>query len=195
MNFSNTDDLGKLKSELEEAGVVFDKGLNDSELQKAEGKFKFKFPPDLIMFLKYALPIRMKGEVRKSFPNWRDLNDKYLIDRLIEPLGGIFFDIENNNFWLNSLGPKPTDLKEACKIMEAAFYRAPRLIPVWGHRYLPDRPSELNNPVLSVMQTDIIYYGANLYDYFQTEILKRPHLSSGESIKPIEFWKEIIDSY
>jgi hypothetical protein len=46
---------------------------------------------------------------------------------------------------------------------------APVLIPVCSHRYLPASPPQAGNPVFSVHQSDIIYYGANLLDYLQNE--------------------------
>jgi len=39
-------------------------------------------------------------------------------------------------------------------------------IPVYSHRYLPSEPKATGNPVLSVHQTDIIYYGNDLASYF-----------------------------
>jgi hypothetical protein len=45
----------------------------------------------------------------------------------------------------------------------------PALVPVYKHRYLPTMPSESGNPVLSVVQTDIIYYGNDLLDWFDYE--------------------------
>lgn len=195
MDFNDVTKLEKLKLELKKVGVIFDDGLTEEEIIKAEQKFQFKFPPDLKSFLKYAMPIRFKGEASTGFPNWRDLNSEYLADIITRPLEGIFLDIEDGGFWLKSLGTQPVDFKESCRIIEEAYRKAPRLIHILGHRFIPDSPNEVGNPVFSVMQTDIIYYGANLYDYFQTEFLGRPHLSSGDPIKPIKFWKEIIDHH
>jgi hypothetical protein len=45
----------------------------------------------------------------------------------------------------------------------------PRLVPVFSHRYLPAEPHLSGNPVLSVYQTDIIYYGSNLKRYIAHE--------------------------
>jgi hypothetical protein len=38
-----------------------------------------------------------------------------------------------------------------------------------SHRYLPEKSHEPGNPVFSVYQADVIYYGADLIDYFERE--------------------------
>jgi hypothetical protein len=37
---------------------------------------------------------------------------------------------------------------------------------------MPERPFEVGNPVLSVSQTDIIYYGSDLQDYLENAAVK-----------------------
>jgi hypothetical protein len=46
---------------------------------------------------------------------------------------------------------------------------APRLIPVFGHRYLLAEPCQTGNPVLSIYQTDVVVYGADLRCYLLAE--------------------------
>ena len=55
--------------------------------------------------------------------------------------------------------------------MREDFKSWPRLVPVFGHRYLVVDPCEPGNPVFSIMQTDIIYYGTNLGEYLTYEFL------------------------
>ena len=45
----------------------------------------------------------------------------------------------------------------------------PKLIPVYAHRYVPCYPDIMDIPVISVYQTDIVFYGKNLEDYFKSE--------------------------
>ena len=45
----------------------------------------------------------------------------------------------------------------------------PKFIPIYQHRYVPCFPDIMNFPVISVYQTDIIFYGDNLEDYFGQE--------------------------
>ena len=47
--------------------------------------------------------------------------------------------------------------------------RAPKMIPVWGHRYLPAGRGTYGHPVLSIWQTDIIMYGTDLAQYIAIE--------------------------
>ena len=203
-DFKIKENVASLVETLKKAGVIFKKGLTDEEIQLAEEKFNFKFPPDLKLFLQFALPARMKGEFfsqQPAFPNWRELDEKYFEYYDKSVLEGILFDFEDNNFWLEELGPKPENLNDAKKILIEAVKKAPKLIPIYGHRFFPAEPSEENNPVLSIMQTDIIYYGTNLYDYFMTEFAKRKHFTQRKDLKledfpkRIRFWSSIIDSY
>jgi hypothetical protein len=74
--------------------------------------------------------------------------------------------------------------------------RAPKLIPLIGHRYLPEQPHEAGNPVFSIFAgTDAIYYGANLKDYFEREFgdwhgRRRPWPTQ---IKYIPFWSDLVE--
>ncbi len=72
------------------------------------------------------------------------------------------FDIENNGFWLEAWGPKPEVLSDQLRIAKEHYDQAPKLIPIFSHRYIPATPSEIGNPIFSVYQTDIIYYGYDL---------------------------------
>jgi hypothetical protein len=108
------------------------------------------------------------------------------------------FDISNNAFWLDSWGPKPPALSDAYAVARAAVAQAPRLIPICGHRYLPDRPREAGNPVFSVYQTDIIYYGKDLFDYFCNEYRsffgRREDFVVEGDLRHIEFWSDFAES-
>jgi hypothetical protein len=169
--------------------VSFEPGLTAEELTFVEREYGFCFPPDLRHFLGHALP------VSKGWVNWRETSRPEILKRLDWPLDGICFDIEQNAFWLDSWGPKPGDLSEALAIARTAVRAAPRLIPVCSHRFLPDRPCKSGNPVFSVHQTDIIYYGANLFEYLCNEFayyFGRERYTLGENIRRIEFWSELV---
>jgi hypothetical protein len=106
------------------------------------------------------------------------------------------FDIEHNVFWVDSWSPRPNDLAEAFAIAKRAVDSAPRLIPINGHRYIPDAPFERDNPGFSVHQTDIIHYGSNLFEYLENEFgyhffgQSRYHIS--EPVKEIAFWSGLV---
>jgi hypothetical protein len=84
------------------------------------------------------------------------------------------FDIENNGFWNQEWGEKPSGLEVALATAKRCFAAAPKLIPLYSHRYLPAEPVSAGNPVLSVYQADIIYYGRDL------------GITSCMSLRPIE---------
>lgn len=163
-------------------GIHFDEGLTDAEIFQTEKKYGFRFPLDLRGFLQTALPTGL------PFADWRSADELEIRERLRTPFNGIMLDVEYNNFWLPEWGSQPTLLADARKIVESHFNKAPSLIPIYRHRMMPDRPLEAGNPVLSVHQTDIIYYGFNLEDYFRHEF-GLPNRKPGPSeVRAIEFW-------
>ena len=183
-------DLTLWQSTLERAGVDFAPGLSELEVQGAEESYGLVFPPDLKMLLTFALPMG------KSWPNWRDIHNPEIKKMLDWPYEGICFDIEHSGFWPQKWGPRPVVLAECFTVAKERLEQAPRLIPIFGHRYLPARPCIEGNPVLSVYQTDIIYYGTDLWNYFQNEFsyyFGTTEYQLGEPIRRIEFWSDIID--
>jgi hypothetical protein len=164
-----------------------DPGLTDSEVDAVQRKFGFDFPPDLRAFLQYVLPIG------KGFPNWRDDSDANLRYRLDGPLDGIWFDVEQAGwFWLAEWGPKPAEEQARFQIVKSAVASAPRLIPIFVHRYIPAEPNDAGNPVFSVHQTDIIYYGNDLADYFHHEFGVPLPEWAARTPRPIRFWDDAL---
>jgi hypothetical protein len=176
---------------LEEAGVALVPGLTKPEIQGAQESYGFIFPPDLRDLLMFGLP------VSKDWPNWRNADDPAIWRMLNWPYEGIRFDIQNNAFWRQEWGPKPPSLTEAFAVAKQKVDDAPKLIPVLGHRYLPDRPNIAGNPVFSVYQTDIIYYGSDLWNYLENEFyyyFKTPKYNLKQPIRRIEFWSDLVES-
>ncbi len=183
-------DLCYYRAALEKAGVIFEQGLTKSEIGRIETEFGFTFPPDLAEFLSFALP------VSGGFINWRSAPKEVLLERLDWPADGACFDIEHDGFWLGEWGPRPAALPKAFEVAREMLAQAPKLIPIFSHRYLPDRPSLPGNPVFSVYQTDIIYYGIDLFDYLKNEF----YVSFGgkgrsginiNDVRKIDFWSDL----
>jgi hypothetical protein len=65
---------------------------------------------------------------------------------------------------------------------------------LFSHRYLPETPNESGNPVFSVCQSDVIYYGADLAHYFEREFGSTDRLWP-DRIKYIPFWSDLVESY
>ena len=165
--------------------IQFDNGMTDAELDACEEEFGFHFPADLREFLGHALP------VSDRFPNWRGGDREDLKSWLQLPVEGIVFDVQHNGFWLPEWGERPSDADAAAEVVRTLVAEAPKLIPIYAHRMIPDRPATAGNPVFSVHQTDIIYYGCNLRDYFLHEFFADKGLSHwppANSVRPIEFW-------
>jgi hypothetical protein len=176
----------RLLDDLRERGVVVEDGLTEQETRDVECRFGFRFPPDLRALLQTGLPV---GD---CFPDWRNDDEDDLRHRLTWPLDGIHFDIERNGFWLPEWGSRPDPLPEALRVAEQAVVVAPRLIPVYSHRYIPAEPAQDGNPVFSVYQTDIIVYGNDVLSYFAREFpgtacWHTPPLDP----RPIRFWGEL----
>lgn len=176
-------DWADIIARLDAANVLFRDGLTDEEIAEVEKKYDFRFPPDLRDFLQTALPTGF------SFPDWRSGDEVRISNMLDWPLHGIIFDVEHNNFWLSEWGVRPARIEDARTIVEEYVRQAPRLIPINGHRMIPDRPHRAGNPILSVYQTDIIYYGFDLDDYFRNEFTLPGRRSWPSEIAAIEFWE------
>lgn len=183
-------DFKKTIDALKKKGVAFENGLDLQEIDEIESLYDIKFPPDLKEFLSIALPIS------NHFVNWRDRSEnnvRSIKDRLIRPLEGMIFDIVYNEFWYSRWGIKPNDLKEAIAVCKNEMTYVPKLIPIYSHRYIPSEPYEAGNPIFSIYQTDIIYYGENLCSYLQVEFeLKKYADIHFDFIKHVRFWSDLI---
>jgi hypothetical protein len=162
--------------------VEFAAGLTDAEVAAAEMRFDFRFPPDLQEFLQTALP---RGP---QFPDWRTGDDQVLQDWLDLPRRGMLFDVEHNGLWIQDWGPRPGSLHQALQVASEIVAAAPRLIPIYMHRMMPDEPHLAGNPVLSIHQMDVIYYGFDLADYLRHEFGLGGREPWPDQARPIRFW-------
>ena len=146
--------------------ITFARGLTRDEISTIELRYNIHFPKSLRNFLMQALP------VSNGFYNWRDSsaeNVRYIKEAIARPMEAL------------------KELAEASK--------APVLIPVYAHRYMPMVDTE-NPPILSVHGTDIIYYGENLLDYLDVEFgTKKQEDIAFDRIQPVPFWSEIMERF
>lgn len=185
MHLADPDYLEATIDAMRDRGIELAPGLTEEQLGAAESAHGFRFPPDLRAFLGRALPI---GD---RFPDWRDPTSELILDFLDWPAHSMCFDIEHNTFWFPAWGPRPDDLEAAQTRAREAVRAAPFLIPIFGHRYLPAAPCEAGNPVFSVYQTDIIYYGFDLTSYWAHEFEIPNPFPVPQAPREIEFWTEI----
>lgn len=166
--------------------LSFAAGLTNVEVARIERIHGFRFPPDLREFLQTALPV---GD---GFPDWRNGDDKPLELLLGWPKRGVLCDVERNDFWLDDWGARPESMERAKELAAEFIDAAPRLIPVYGHRMLPSEPHLAGNPVFSVHQTDIIYYGFDLEDHLRHEFKLPGRRPWPDHVRTIEFWSKLL---
>jgi hypothetical protein len=169
-------------------GISLAPGLSDAEVREVEGRYGFSFPPDLRLLLQTVLP------VSPEFPDWRSAREEALREWLERPRNGVLFDVEHNDFWYPGWGPRPESLKAALEIARDRLASVPRLIPVYANRYLPAEPGEPGNPVFSIQQTDIIYYGMDLPSYLENEFgVTNPNPDpTPKTPRPVSFWSDLV---
>lgn len=158
-------------------------GYTDAELDDAQAKYDLRFPPDLLALFRDRRP-------REGY-DWRT-DDQQIRDMLAWPLEGLLFDVENAALWWPEWGSRPDKPGERAEVLAEVVNKAPKLIPLISHRYLPSEPHEAGNPVFSVYQSDVIYYGSDLADYFEREF-DDPRWPITSPIKPIRFWSELVE--
>jgi hypothetical protein len=169
-------------------------GLTDAEFARIERDYEFEFADDHRAFLAAGLPLNSSegGRRRGSWPDWRDADPGDLRERLGWPVEGVLFDVEHNAFWLPSWGQRPADTGEALRAARQHLDRVPKMIPVYGHRYLPAGRGTYGHPVLSIYQTDIIFYGTDLADYVSCEF-SRWFISADWTPPPmVPFWSDFL---
>lgn len=192
------------------------RGASEQEIRQMEKKWMVRFPEDYRLFLRtlfttdrpmlvlrYGKKNRPYQKESPSFYNWlkdtREIKNAYA-----NLLGGLLFDVENNNLWLSGWGKKPGTKALRQKRITALLKKAPKLIPVFGHRFLLIEPRRSGNPVFSIHQSDIICYGAGLRRYLLTELADLIGIDGEKSywdsfrelkhpLRNIPFWGELYE--
>jgi hypothetical protein len=154
-------------------------GLSVDEVMRIESSFGFTFADDHREFLTTGLPV---GE---GWPDWRAEGHRNLDKRLRLPADGILFAVEWKQFWDDRWGKRPTRMKDVLRSAAYQLARAPRMVPVHSHCYLPAGPDSSGHPVLSIYQADIRVVAANLLEYIDR--LSAP--GGPTNARPtVEFW-------
>jgi hypothetical protein len=148
------------------------------------------FPPDLVALLRRKRPV--EGH------DWT--SDRAIRRALDLPFNGLLDAVEDGRLWWPEWGRLPSSARAREQALREVVALAPKLIPLIGHRYLPERPHESGNPVFSIAGTDAIYYGANLKDYFEREFGGRnipswPSRPRPSQIKYIPFWSDLVERF
>ncbi len=171
-------------------------GLTDAEFARIERDYDFEFADDHRAFLAAGLPLNRPPQTGQTWarpwPNWRDGDPGDLRRQLGWPVEGALFDVEHNALWHPPWGPRPARTGKALKTARQHLRRAPKMIPVYGHRYLPAGRGTYGHPVLSIYQTDIIFYGTDLADYIGCELDGRSASADWTPPPLVPFWSEFL---
>jgi hypothetical protein len=159
-------------------------GYSQSQLDAAQERYGLRFPPDLIDLLLDRQP---------AFGYDWSIEDPRIRQMLRWPFEMLQFDVENG-FWWPAWGERPDTPEERAEVLRDMLSHAPKLIPLYGHRFLPETPNEAGNPVLSMHGFDTIYYGSNLANYFAREFGSPQEIGLGP-IRRIPFWSDIVERF
>jgi hypothetical protein len=174
-------------------------GLTDEEFSRIEGEFGFEFADDHWAFLAAGLPVnrglppKQPGVISthpSPWPDWRNAHADALRAFLAWPVEGTLFDVAHNRFWHDSWGSRPSETKAAAEVAEQRLAVVPQMI--YGHRYLPEGRGVFGHPVLSMYQTDVIYYGLDLADYIDAEFGRRDAPRPEAPAATVEFWRDLV---
>ncbi|TYH38032.1 hypothetical protein ES332_D12G082400v1 [Gossypium tomentosum] len=168
----------KVITHLRNSGFQVQPGLSDAEFAQAEAEFGFVFPPDLRAILSAGLP------VGPGFPDWRSAGARlHLRASLDLPIAAISFQIARNTLWSKSWGPRPSEPEKALRVARNALKRAPLLIPIFNHCYIPCNPSLAGNPIFFIDETRVFCCGFDISDFFERESLFTSSVSNPELLK------------
>jgi len=180
-----------------------DGGLSDAELARTEATFGFRFADDHRAFLAAGLPVDTRPEPDASdavparpprWPDWRRHDPDALRERLRLPVEGVVFDVEHNAFWYPRWGTRPERPEDAVQIARRELAQVPIMVSVYGHRYLPSGAGTSGHPVLSMRQTDIIYYGLDIADYIDREFghVEWVDDPAWDPEATVDFWRDLV---
>ena len=140
-------------------------GLSALDIRRIETELGFRLPEDFAFLLQ-----NIRDPDRVLFP-WSNFDKSTYDDRIGWVRKGIESSIEEDGFWDSRWGQRPDGLEQALGIFRLHFTTWPKLLPLLGHRFLAAEPCRPDNPVFSIMGTDIICYGANLAHYLMLEFV------------------------
>jgi len=174
---------------LEQIGGSPDNGVSNAQLREVEGAVGANLPFEIGLLLVMGVPDGDDwwrwDDPAQSFSQWQSsLRD------------GLLFDVEHNEFWLQSWGPQPTEGSDRLSLAAEAFAQAPPLFPLFGHRAVPlaiarDETSSDSNPILSVVQTDVIVYGTDLAQWLHREFDVALPMWPPTDTRWFPFWSEL----
>lgn len=164
-------------------------GYTKDQIDDAQARYGLRFPPDLVELLRERR-LDARYDWAGECPAIREM--------LGWPLDMLLFDVEQG-FWWPDWGQRPGAKEERDEVVRSALKQAPKLIPLYAHRFLPETPGEAGNPVFSMQGFDAIYYGENLPDYLEREFgrARYAHVCVPPPAPPrhIPFWSDLVERF
>lgn len=197
-------------------------GLADEEIDALEQQWSVRFPPDYCLFLKILhcldKPITIAtydGDTREIIPgdsslfhNWQ--TDTHIIENAYQQtIDDLSYEVLHNNVWKSGWGRKPVTKYGQKQQIEHLIAQAPKLIPIYDHRFLLTEPYQEGNPIVSIRQSGIVIHAPDLYTFFCKDFADLMDLGKQElkqinaearqmskekysSYRSIPFWGELI---
>lgn len=160
-----------------------------------EASYGFEFSPEHRAFLAAGLPVASPPEDgatwRRPWPDWRHADADDLRHRLEWPVREVLGDVAHGS-WHPALGPRPA-AEERVEVARAVLARAPRLVPVYAHRFMLAGRDSVGHPVLSMWGTDIIRYGRDLAHYIDREFGEVEENAPWAAQPLVPFWRDFLD--
>ena len=179
---------------LKKAGISFESGMSDAELDRAEIAYQFRFPKEIREFLSCGVPFG------STFFNYRDFSEENLarFQRFQASIERSFrFDLENNRDDLVELLCETLCFDHHSEPFDDAIleylHQSVKLIPFYGHRCFFDGMDDM--PIVSFWQpTDTIFYGGTFENYLEVEFLKKQRFleNTPERMKDTGIWAHLI---
>ena len=165
-------------------------GYSQVELDDIQAKWNLRFPPDLVDLYRQRRRVIEHAEIKFGSFDWLTESEEKIRAAIHWPLEGFLFDVDHGLWW-PEWGEYPAAPDERHEKLRTIFSAAPKLIPIYGHRFIPEVPFESGNPIFSVWQMDVIIYGADLMDYVHHE--QSPGLADPlPPVKEIPFWSRAV---
>ncbi|NYJ33968.1 hypothetical protein [Nocardiopsis aegyptia] len=175
--------------------------MTDTEFTRIEHEYGFEFADDHRAFLAAGLPVHEPREEEpgtsyawaRPWPDWRNGDPDELRRHLDWPIDFLLQDVQHGH-WQPAWGERPDSDEAAVGLARARLAGMPKMIPVYGHRFLPAGHGTFGHPVLSMRGSDIIYYGADLLDYIGQEFEEpRPeHPGDRAPQATVPFWRDYL---
>lgn len=156
-------------------------GYKRWELDEAQERYGLRFPLDLVSLL-------LEKRLIDGYA-W-NTEDPRIRKMLSWPLDMLLFDVEHDQWW-PGWGEQPEGTNECRELVRDVLSASPKLIPLYGHRFLPETPAEPGNPVFSMYGLDTVYYGSDLENYFEREFGGATRIPLGSISRYIPFWSDL----